>query len=76
MSELLLGEEDIKEGDGKWPVEVVVAVETGGVVTVLNRDSYKELFSYKPEPTSDKMDSGPPGNCESFVSCACSYMYM
>ena len=58
MSELLLGDEDIKEGDGKWPVEVVVAVETGGVITVLNRDSYKELSSVKPV---EDMDTGPTG---------------
>ena len=63
MSELLLGGEleDIKEGDGKWPVEVVVAIETEGEVTVLNRDSYKALLSVKPESGMEKMDTGIPG---------------
>ena len=63
MSELLLGGEleDIKEGDGKWPVEVVVAIETEGEVTVLNRDSYKALLSVKPESGMEKMDAGIPG---------------
>ena len=60
MSELLL-DEDIKEGDGKWPVEVVVAVETDGTVIVLNRDSYNELLSVKPEPITESMDIGLPG---------------
>ena len=61
MSELLL-DEDIKEGDGKWPVEVVVAVEMDGTVIVLNRDSYNGLLSIKPEPITESMDIGLPGS--------------
>ena len=63
MSDYLLGGEleDIKEGDGKWPVEVVVAIETGGEVMVLNRDSYKVLLSVKPESGMENMDTGIPG---------------
>jgi hypothetical protein len=63
MSDYLLGGEleDIKEGDGKWPVEVVVAIETGGEVMVLNRDSYKALLSVKPESGVENMDTGIPG---------------
>ena len=62
MSELLLGGDDeIKEGDGKWPMEVVVAIGTGGEVMVLNRDSYKALLSVEPESSVEKMDTGIPG---------------
>ena len=63
MSDYLLGGEleDIKEGDGKWPVEVVVAIEMGGEVMVLNRDSYKILLSVKLESGMENMDTGIPG---------------
>ena len=71
MSELLLGDEDIKEGDGKWPVEIVVAIETSGEVIVLNRDSYKELISLRPESITEKMESGMPGTstCITYIIC-------
>ena len=71
MSELLLDDEDIKEGDGKWPVEIVVAIETSGEVIVLNRDSYKELISLRPESITEKMDTGMPGTstCITYIIC-------
>ncbi len=47
MSEILVFEEDVdmKEGEGKWPVEVLVGVTESGHLTVLNRDSNKLVLS-------------------------------
>ena len=43
MSELLVLDVDLKEGEGRWPVEVLLTIGQSGELTVLDRDSYKEI---------------------------------
>lgn len=46
MSELLVFEDvDMKEGEGKWPVEVLLTLGDSGEISVLDRDTYKELHA-------------------------------
>lgn len=62
MSELLVFEDvDMKENEGQWPVEVLVTVGEGpgGHLTVLDRDSYKEIAS--PMSVDSAKGEGPPG---------------
>jgi len=69
MSEILVFEEDVdmKEGEGKWPVEVLVGVTEAGHLTVLNRDSNKLVLSQSPPAELEevrgggRMAAGAPG---------------
>lgn len=48
MSELLVfTEDDMKESEGKWPVELLVTLGGGDnrTLALLDRDSYKEVFT-------------------------------
>lgn len=63
MSELLVFEDvDMKESEGSWPVELLVTVGGAGggasdQLTILDRDSYKEILT---ESLADS-DLTPPG---------------
>lgn len=46
MSELLVFEDvDMKEGEGKWPVELLVTIGHSRQLTIYGRENYKELVS-------------------------------
>ena len=64
MSELLVFEDVMKESEGQWPVEVLVTVGEGpaGQLTVLDRDSYKEIASHSMNADSEKGERSP-GEC-------------
>ena len=60
MSELLVFEDvDMKEGEGKWPVEVLLTLGDSGEISVLDRDTYKELHA---ETLPSTEETTPPGN--------------
>ncbi len=65
MSELLVFEDVdmMKEGQGEWPVEVLLTISPSGIVTILNRDSYKEIHvesTTKGEDGDYDGGAGPP----------------
>ena len=67
MSELLVFEEDMKESEGKWPVELLVTVGGPGnrTLTLLDRDAYKELATGTLWGEEGGVAGGvAPGECE------------
>ena len=62
----------MKEGEGKWPVEVLVGVGEEGTLMVLNRDSNKLVLSENLPAVGEVMAGGrmamrAPGNGDVMV---------
>lgn len=63
MSELLVfGDEDMmKEGEQRWPTEVVVSGAVSGEVTMFSRESCKILHTEKGQKEDEGIEEEFPG---------------
>ena len=62
MSELLVFEDvDMKEGEGKWPVELLVTLGHSRQLTIYGRDNYKEIVAETIREGGGGREEGVPG---------------
>lgn len=60
MTDLLFEDDDMKEREGRWPVEVLVTVGGSNQLSILDRESYKEILT-ETLPDLEDRRGGAPG---------------